>query len=183
MKFSTVMLASCIPIMVCGSAAHAEERRDAPQDAPPAIFQRLIDCRAIRDDAARLACYDTQIVAVTAARANRDLVVIDREQVRNTRRSLFGLSLPNLAIFGHGNGAEREADEFTQIDSTIRSASMRNYRWEIVLADGAKWDQVDTRSIARDPGPGMSIRIRRAAMGSFLANIDNQVAVRVRRVN
>ena len=32
------------------------------------------------------------------------------------------------------------------------------------------------------PAPGQPIRIRRAAMGSYLANVNNQIAIRVRRI-
>ena len=150
------------------------------QERPP-VLTRVVQCRTIASTAERLACYDREVAAMDAAEASRELVVMDRQQVRRARRSLFGLSLPDLGIFG---GDEESDEESARIESTVRSASQTgNGKWIIVLADGARWLQVDSRNLAIEPRPGHSIRIRRALMGSYLANVNGQVAIRVRRVN
>lgn len=157
----------------------------APRDAArPQIFDRMVACRAVADPTARLACYDAEVAAVDAAEKSNELVVVDRDQVRKARRSLFGLSLPKLAIFSRGKDGEDE-DDPKQIDSVIRSAysSGASNRSTMILEDGAKWVQIDSRSLSRTPRPGMKIRIRRAALGSYVANIDDQTAIRVHREN
>lgn len=149
----------------------------------PEVFGKLIDCRGITDATARLACYDERVDALDAAERRNDVVVVDRGQVRQARRSLFGLTLPRLSIFG-GDDDKQEGEGFTQIETTISRAYVNsNSRWVVILADGARWVQVDNKSPAREPQPGDKIRIRRAAMGSFFANINDRIAIRMRREN
>lgn len=149
------------------------------------VLAKLVECRSIADDAGRLACYDVQVRQLDQAERNDEVVVVDRTQIRKARRSLFGLTLPDLSIFGNRDergGAEEEG--ISKIESTIARATQNaNRRWVITLQDGAKWIQVDTRTMAKLPKAGMPIVIRKAAMGSFLANIDNQIAIRVARQN
>lgn len=150
-----------------------------PSEQPEAVG-RLLACRALEAAEARLTCFDREVAAFEAAQAANQLVVMDREQVRRTRRTLFGLVLPDLGIFGDDNRGPEAA--VSEIETTIRSASQNPLgKWVMVLEDGARWIQIDTRDPARDPRSGMTIRIRRAAMGSYLANIDGQIAIRVRR--
>lgn len=150
----------------------------ASEVEPPQAFKKLVDCRAIADPAQRLACYDREIAAVDTAVSQKELVVFDRSQVRRTQRTLFGLPLPNLNIFGDGSG-----DAPTEISSTIKRAWMHDRgKWAFELADGARWEQTDSTELVFDPEPGQAVRIRRAALGSYFANVDRQNAIRVRRV-
>lgn len=158
------------------SASGGEPRR-------PEIFEKLLGCRSVKDSAARLACFDRQVAEMDAAANKADLVIVDRGQIRKTRKSLFGLTLPSLGIFGNSEAERREAEAFTEIESTIKSARMSNYHWSVTLEDGARWVQIDSKTLARDPKPGQTIRIRKAAFGSYLANIDGQIAIRMRREN
>ncbi len=151
-----------------------------PREGPPAAFARAVQCRTITDPQARLACYDREVTALEQAERTSEIRVVDRQQVRRTRRTLFGLDLPDINIFGGGND---DGETVTEISSTIRSAGQDgNGKYTFVLADGAQWRQIDTRNLV-PPKAGQPIRIRRAAMGSFLANVGRQTAVRVRRVN
>jgi hypothetical protein len=164
--------------LACAGAATAQDRRNAPAE-PPAAFGRVVQCRAIAGAEERLACFDREVAAMEAARASGQLVAMDRQQVRRTRSSLFGLALPDLNIFGDDSD-----DEAASIDTTIRSARQApDGKWVIQLEDGARWAQTDSRNLAIYPRAGQRIRIRRAAMGSYLANVANQVAIRVRRLN
>lgn len=145
----------------------------------PQALTRVLDCRTRAAPEERLACFDREVAALEAAEASRELVVVDQQQLRRTRRSLFGLSLPDLNIFGDGNDDE---EAVTALESTIRSASQSAYgKWTLTLADGARWMQIDSRNLRKEPRAGDPIRIRRGAVGSYLANIDGQIAIRVRR--
>ncbi|MDP8913479.1 MAG: hypothetical protein M3N39_07885, partial [Pseudomonadota bacterium] len=83
----------------------------------PGALKRLSDCRSITDQTARLACYDREVAALDAAEARKDLVVVDREQLRKTRRTLFGLTLPDLSIFGDDSS---EDEGMSHIEGRIR---------------------------------------------------------------
>lgn len=146
------------------------------QEAPPAVFTRVTACRTVQDGAQRLACFDREVAALAQAQAARDVLVVDREQVRRTRRSLFGLALPDVGrLFGDGGEDE--------INSRVVAARTDRFGWATIqIEGGAVWVQTDGRPLRPPPRPGQPIRIRRAALGSYLANVNNQVAIRVRRV-
>jgi len=166
------------------TAASGAEPKQLPR---PALFKELVDCRAIADGAARLQCYDATVAKVDAAEQRKELVIVDQAEVKKARRGLFGLSLPDLGgIFGGGDDKEGGTNALggvNEITSTIKSAKMSNYgRWTIQIEDGAVWVQTETRTV-RTPKPGQPIRIRKAAMGSFFANINDQPAIRMMRLN
>ena len=167
-------------VLLCLATA-ASAQRPRPGEERPAALTRVVQCRAVASAEERLACYDREVAAMDAAQSSGQLVAMDRTQIRRTRNSLFGLTLPNLGIFGDSNEDEEEA---SRIESTVRSATQApDGKWIIQLADGARWIQLDSRNLNVDPRPGQPIRIRRAAMGSYLANVNNQVAIRVRRIS
>jgi hypothetical protein len=162
-----------------GSAVAAAPKADPVQPAPPG-FTRLIACQSIRDNVQRLACYDREVASVGTANARGDLVVMDREQVRKTRRSLFGLSLPDLGVFG---GGELPGDADT-LQTTIRGAKEGpDGKWWFNLAEGGSWVQLDSRDFIVDPAPGQPVRIRRGSLGSYMMNVNKQTAIKVHRVN
>lgn len=170
------LLLTVIPFAV---AAPAAAQPSTAQERPQALT-RLLDCRSVSAAEARLACFDQAVAALEAAEAQRELIVMDRQQLRRTRRSLFGLMLPDLNLFSDDNEDE---EAISELETTIRGVSRNALgKWVLTLADGARWIQVDSRELAREPDSGDAIRIRRAAMASYLANIDGQIAIRVRRV-
>jgi hypothetical protein len=149
-----------------------------PQERPQVLGQ-VVACRTVMGSAERLACYDQAVTALEAAQAQNQLIVMDRQQLRRARRSVFGLTLPDLNIF---NDASDDEEEVAVLESTLRGASQNGLgKWVLTLEDGARWIQIDTRDLAREPEAGDRIRIRRGTMASYLANIDGQVAIRVRR--
>ena len=186
---NNVLRMAAVPVAMAGaiwgSAAFAQSNNsDAPARA--AVVQQLIDCRAVADPAERLACYDRQVAAFETAETNRDIRIVDREQVRRTRRGLFGLSLPNIGnLFGGSDedDAEREGGEgITQITSTITQVTTGEAgRNVFVLENGQAWMQVESAG-GRRPRAGQPIVVRRASLGGFIANVADRPGFRVVRV-
>ncbi len=179
-------LAAPLALLLIAAPAAAA---DKPKQAPPAVVQKLFDCRVLTDSAARLACLDAGVAALAGAAENRDVLVADKEEVKKARRGLFGLALPSFNLFGADKDEVAEGEKkdergaLTEIEATITAARpSRTAGWRFVLDDGSTWLQTDAIGFRRDPKPGMKIRIRRAAMGSYLANVEGQLAVRVKRV-
>ena len=54
-------------------------------------------------------------------------------------------------------------------------------KWIMVLPDGATWQYAEINRYV-EPTRGDKILIKKAALGSFMANIDGQRAVRVERI-
>lgn len=177
MRISVVAATAAVAFL---SASVLAQPRGGDQPARSSALTRLVDCRALTDAAQRLACFDREVAALDAAEARKDVVIVDREQLRKTRRSLFGLTLPNLSVFGDDSP---DQEGFTNIDAKIRTATQNPLgKWIFELDDGARWIQTDSRELNIEPRSGHDIKIRRAAFGSYLANVNKQVAIRVKRV-
>lgn len=163
------------------AAAALAQPRGAQQ--PPELFQALVRCRTIADDAARLQCFDAAAAAFEQAAARRDVVVVDRAQVRESRRRLFGLALPRLPIFGGGDDEQREADEVDSLEGVVASAFQNGHgQWVVRLEnEGGTWSQVDNSTLALRPRPGQPVLINRGAMGSYMMRVNRQPGIRVRR--
>jgi hypothetical protein len=166
-------------LVLMGLGAAAAAQAQTPAGAPPErnpIVSGVSQCRTITDATARLACYDAAATALDQAVAQNQLVVMDREQVRRTRRSLFGFALPNLRLFSDEDGMEQG-----EITGTIASARPLGHgKWQIRLDDGGTWET--TEATRNDPARGDTVRIRRAALGSYWLNVRTGRAVRARRV-
>jgi hypothetical protein len=166
-------------VALSATAAHA---REVKLEGTPAVVQTLYDCRQIADSAQRLACFDATAAALAKAEADKDIVFADRESMREARKGLFGFTLPKLKLFGNGDD-ENEPEEFKTLTSTIeRTGEYQPGKWYFVLPDGARWEQIDSQVLYRDPARGEQIVIRKAAMGSYMANISGRHGMRVKRV-
>ncbi|KPF81603.1 hypothetical protein IP83_13285 [Novosphingobium sp. AAP93] len=156
----------------------AKDKSPLPKELPP-VFEAVVNCRALTSDSERLACYDRSVAALASARDKEDIVVADRATIRETKKGLFGFSLPKLKLFG---GTETDGDEVKEIESTITAVhSTADGLGIFTLADGARWKQTDGgATFAR---PGVAIRIKRGTLGSYLASIDKGAYVRVVRLS
>ena len=170
-------------LLLLGLAAPAlAQHGDRGQARRPETFEALVHCRTIADAAARLQCYDSAAAALEQAAERRDLVVVDRAQVRESRRRLFGLALPHLPIFGGGDN-DHDDQEISQIESSVASAVRNDLgQWQVRLQDGGTWLQTDFNMIAVAPRPGQPVVVHRGPLGSYMMRVNRQPGVRVRRV-
>ena len=160
-----------------GAAPAQREGRQRPE-----LFEALVRCRAVTEDAARLQCFDAAAAALDAAAERREVVVVDRAQVRESRRRLFGLPLPRLPIFGGGDDDDDDADEVDHVEGVVASASQNgNGQWIVRLEDGATWVQTDNNPLALRPRPGQPVVVNRGVMGSYMMRVNRQPGIRVRR--
>jgi hypothetical protein len=147
----------------------------------PAGVKRVLDCRSVQPDAARLACYDAAVTELGKLISTGQVVSVDQEQVTKVRRQAFGFRLPSLDIFPKGSGAAK-APEIDQVSGVVALARQNGEgKWIIRLEDGAVWTQIDSEKLVRYPKTGSKVEIRKAALGTFFMNIDGQRALRVER--
>jgi len=162
------------------SASAVFGQTDKLMQSRPPVFEELVNCRSITDPKERLACYDSKVAAMDAAEKNDELVLADKSAMKEARKGLFGFSIPKLKIFGN----DGKDDEKFELVAKIDSAYQASYgKWTIVLEDGARWVQIDTQVLRKNPTRGMEVRIRAASMGSYFANINGARAIRMKRVN
>ncbi len=180
MTFRAFSIAALLVLAPCPALAQSTP---APAAGPPPVVQQLFECRTISDAAQRLACFDRQVAALEAAQTNREVLIADAEQVRETRRGLFGLSLRGIGgIFGGGTEEAPAPDEITQLESTVSDVATGGGGVVMRLANGQRWVFQDGLR-GRAPRAGQPIIIRRASLGGYLATIGDRAAVRVRREN
>ncbi len=154
-------------------------QKGKPQQRPEA-FEALVRCRALTDDTARLKCFDAAAATLQTAAENRDLVVVDRKQIREANRGLFGLDIPDFNPFGGGGGDGVE--EIKSIESVVRSATRDgDGRWILTLEDNSTWAQTDNYPFAVNPKRGHKVKIVKASMGSYMMRVNNQPGVRAKR--
>ena len=173
------LIPACLGLF--GSSAALAQDREKELTAPPAIYTDLVACKSIADSGQRLACYDEKVAALETAQTSNEVVIADRKQVREARKGLFGLTLPRIRLF---SGEGDEGDQITQITGTITKArTIRSGKWLITLEDGAVWQQTDVpRSTMRRPTARATIAIKRAALGSYLASVNDGRGFKVKRV-
>jgi hypothetical protein len=149
-----------------------------PDSTTAPAVQAVVDCRKLADDTARLACYDKAADALGAAEANGDVVSLDRTQRAQVRKEAFGFALPSLTVLDKGEKPEA----VDRIDDVVASAGQTpDGKWVIRMQSGAVWRQIDDYELARRPKPGMPVVIKRASLGSYMANVDGQPALRMHR--
>jgi hypothetical protein len=169
------IMGSAILCAVIAGAAVAKD--DDALSAPPPVFQAVLDCKAVADSTERLSCYDRSVAAMEIASNSKDLVIADRSTMREAKRGLFGLSLPKIKLFGGD-----DSEEVTEIESTVASYRAARDGFIILeLADGARWKQTEGRQ--QYPKVGDKVRVRKGALGSFFASIDDDPGVKVIRLS
>ena len=153
---------------------------DSKTPVPSSLHKKVVDCRAIGTAEERLACYDREDAALDTAITAKRVAVVDSEQVNEARRSLFGLRLPSLRLFG-GDG---DREEIKQIDGIIASVHRQGGgAFAFTLQDGAYWVQTDDRFVAEAVKPGSKVTLKKGTLGSYFADFEKSVTVKVKRQN
>jgi hypothetical protein len=172
-RLAGALLAFTAAVAVCGPALGKDQ---GPQRRS-AAFQDVLDCRGLKDGAARLACFDAAAAKMSEAETKGDIVVIDRAQASAAHREAFGLHVPSLDFVTRA----LKPEEVSRLDGVVRGARQdANGKWTVVLEDGAVWRQI-SGDLARAPKNGSKVSIRQGTLGSFLMNIDGQASIKVHR--
>jgi hypothetical protein len=167
-----------IGFSVLGLAAAAPaSAQDMPKTATPKLFEEVVQCRAIQDSTARLACYDRGVAALETAQKSNELYVADKAAMKEARRGLFGFSLPKMKIFG-----DESLGDLDELETTIAGVSSGQRGLVFTLPDGARWAQTDKRYMDK-PKIGAKIKIEKALLGSYMASINGKAGFRVERIN
>lgn len=158
---------------------------DEAKSAEPELYRQMVACKDIADPAARLACYDRQVAAFDTATRNKDIVIADREEVRKTRRGLFGFAAPIGRLLGlSGNREEEEREEVDKLETKVAKVGRTaDGGWRLTFEEAGTWEQIDTRGWVMSPKVGQVAVISRGALGSFLVSVDGQRGIKMRRVN
>jgi hypothetical protein len=176
MRGSKIVAITALAALVPASAPAKPKAQDARSNA---LIQALSTCRGIAGESARLACFDQASARLAEAVDRKELVVLDRQEINQTRRSLFGFGVPNIPLFRGEAGSDSG-----QIETVIAGASPFGVgKWQIRLEDGAIWQTTEARMNLSDPRPGQKIVIQRGMLGNYFLRINGQSGIRGRRVS
>jgi len=169
-------------ILLASGATVKAQQTKAAGDAPARadIIDELKTCQRLQNDSERLACFDSKVTSLVAASEAGDVRLVDREDVRSTRRQLFGFSLPDIGIF-EGDEKDREAtDTLTTTITSVRYRARR--RAEFTTAEGARWEIFKIPRRLADIEPGDEVEFKKASMGTFFIRINGQMGVKGKRI-
>lgn len=166
-------------LMIASSVAFAQSSGSAKDP-----FDPLRACRTIAGDSERLACFDKVTATLVTAADEGDLSVVDREQVRKTRRTLFGFALPDLGIFGRSDKAKDkdEVDQIEVLNTTIASSRMTPDGIEFKTVEGAVWLIGSPPRRLMTPRAGQPVEFRKGSLSSYFIRINGQGGVKGRRI-
>lgn len=142
-----------------------------------ATVEQLKACRAIADSEGRLACYDREVGVMIAATEQGTLQVVDQKDVEETKRGLFGFTLPKVKLFGG------EDDALTELETTIVSVRRDGREgWAFTTAEGSVWRIFESRMGWKPPQPGQTVVLKRASMGTVFIRVNGQIGVKGKRI-
>lgn len=156
------------------TTAHAQERQ------PLAPLQQ---CRALKDDTARLKCFDSTMDELALSVASGETVVIDRQQVRSARKGLFGFVMPRIPFLtGHAGNAEDKVDE-ARLETTVKSSqAIRDGKYRFTVESGGIWETTETSLTFEQPKPKQAIILERGSLGGYFVRIGKGRRVSAKRV-
>jgi hypothetical protein len=167
-----------LTVIGAGALAVIGTAADAQSASSDSVLDQLFSCRAEADAARRLSCFDAAAARLEKARGAREIVVMNREEVREKRRALFGLPLPNINLFGRNDDSDEKVSLITT--KAVDVARYGRDRWRVRMEDGSTWETTEPARF--DPKKGDAVIIKSAALGSFRASFAGQSAVRIQRL-
>lgn len=162
-----------------GSMAAAQ---DSEAGETPDFLAKLKECQAIVEDTVRLACFDGSVNAMIAANEAGQVQIVDQEDVRQTRRQLFGLSVPEIGILkGKDDKESKEAREL--LETSITSARyFSRKRVRFTTEEDAVWEINNAPRRLRPIKPGDAVIFKKASLGTYFIRINGQMGVKGKRV-
>jgi hypothetical protein len=175
-----------LPMAALGSALCAATigaAQTGPSARSPEALERVYACTPIKEDAARLACFDAAVGNLQTAQKTGEITAIDKRQAKDLERESFGFNLPSLPkiafpnLFG-GAGQEAPTEAIQTRISRVAGQGKPTFYFE----NGQVWQSVDTDQ-NRNARAGAGVTIRRGVTGSFLMSVEaGGAALRVRRI-
>lgn len=165
-------LAASLPVTAQAKGKSAAPRQD--------FVASLKACREIADPAERLACYDIKTIDIVSAAEAGDVRIIDREDLRQTRRQLFGFTLPDVGLL-KDDGQDMGSGELMET-SIVSGRRLGSRNWRFATVEGAVWEISNAPARLAPIKGGEKVEFKKAALGYFFIRINGQLGVKGRRV-
>ena len=170
-------LAAIAFLGVAGAASGKD--KDLPKKSP--LISAIAACRQISDATQRLSCFDKASSDLIAATDKGDVRVVDRAELRQARRSLFGFNMPKLPFFSGDDSTDEAAAKLISKVSAVRE--LPHDRYQVRLQDGgALWETLESYGAFHAPKVGDPVEINRGPLGSYILRFGRQRGVKGRRI-
>jgi hypothetical protein len=174
-----------LPVLLAATVLASLSTGVAAQDNSGAgstdYLDRLKACRLLTDDTARLACFDRAVGEIVSATEDGEVQLIDREDVRQTKRELFGFSVPDVGILKSDNEADKQASDTLETSITsVRYLTRSKFRF--TTAEGAVWEINNAPARLRSVEAGDKVVFKKASFGYYFVRINDQLGVKGKRV-
>lgn len=153
-----------IGLLSCSLSALAAE--------PAAVPPEFLTCSRIQQNGERLACYDRALAYLQGS---------GEKVSAPSAESSFGLQTSVTDVHAEPVKPEQSEATLSSVTASVNDVSATRDGLRISLDNGQTWRQT-TGSTAFAPKPGDQVTVRRGALGSFLMDVPNGPALRVRRV-
>lgn len=151
-------------------------------ESSASILEGLRGCRALAGRNERVICYDAKVGALLGAVEAGDVRLVDREQVRKSRRQLFGLTLPDVDIL-KADAKEKLEEESSLFETTIATGrQIAPTSWRFTTIEGAVWEINNPVRRIAPLEPGDKVVFKSASLGYYFIRINGQIGVKGRRV-
>lgn len=182
MMICRILLVSAAAAAILAGSASA--RQDVANPTDP-----IYACASIAENAARLACFDEAVGTLRTKEEAGLVQTIDVGQIETIEKEAFGFSMPSLpGLFSRSSSSEKKVgrEEIDEITVAVKSARIQGVtgRAIVTLENDQTWEQIDTtRILATSLRKAKVVRVRKAAMGSFMMTLDGGRSFRVKRTN
>lgn len=170
-------LVAAAAVLMAGAAPAKE--REVRKNSP--LINALSTCRQISDPTQRLACFDKASGELVAATEKGDVSIVDRAELRQARRSLFGFNMPRLPFFSGDKSGDDLSDKLSTKVVAVRQLPHDRYQFR-VQEGNALWETLESYSSFHGPKVGDPVEINRGALGSYVIRIGKQRGVKGRRI-
>ncbi len=184
-RHTCVMIINRIAAIAAAALAYFAAGQALATDPPPVAkpVAALQACRTLSNAAERLACYDKAVDGLTAAAASGETLIVERADVRNARKGLFGFTLPKIGFLTGRDDNKDDRDDAARLETTVTNARAIGYgKWRFTVDGGAMWETVEASPGFDDPMPGAKITIEKGSMGSYYAKVGKGRRVQAKRV-
>lgn len=180
-RAAALLVAGAAGLLAAVTASPVSAQEAVPETGQEADYLGALKaCRAIKDEDDRLECYDNKVGAMVSASEAGDVRIVDREDVRRTRRQLFGFTVPDLDIL-EGDEQDKESSEL--LETTITSArQLTNKAWRFTTAEGAVWEINNAPARLAPIKPQDKVIFKRASLGFYFIRINGQMGVKGKRI-
>lgn len=174
-RFHLNISRSCFAVLACFCTSSAI----AQNTNADTILGKLYACSDIADPNARLACFDKGIESLKQGEKSKEIVILDKTEVKAAKKAAFGFAMPKIKIFDDDDAKAKN----NALEVTVLNIGRQGPYPLIRTSEDQEWLVLEEEEIQLFTKPPYKAKIKSASLGSFLLQFEGRnKSYRVRRV-